>query len=112
MTQTFEVRGQSYRPGPSVVITQCDLRREIIVNEHGKIYPQAFARARPGAKAQAPDSRPVTRTITIDAVDTGERRAVGPLVARHVMTRWKTEGQKSPRAGERGRAGHRISRAG
>jgi hypothetical protein len=108
MTQTFEVRGQSYRSGPSVVITQCDLRQEIIVNEHGKIYgimplfdDQVLARARQVAKAQAPDSRLVTRTITIDAVDTGQRRAVGPLVARHVITRWKTEGQKSPRAGER-----------
>jgi hypothetical protein len=110
MTQTFEVRGQPYRSGPSVVITQCDVHREIIVNEYGKIYrimplfdPQAFARARRAAKAQAPapDSRPVTRTITIDAVDTGQRRTVGPLVASHVITRWKTEGQKSPHDGER-----------
>jgi hypothetical protein len=110
MTQTFEVREHSYWSGPLVVITQCDLRREIIVNEHGKIFvikplfdPQAFARARRAASAQAPapDSRPVTRTITIDAVDTGQRRAVGPLVARHVITRWNTEDQKSPHGGER-----------
>ena len=108
MTQTVEIRGQSYRSGSLVVITQCDLRREIIVNESGKIYgimplfdEQAFARARRVAKAQAPNSRPVTRMITIDAVDTGQRRAVGPLVARHVITTWKTEGQTSPRDGER-----------
>jgi len=108
MTQTVEIRGQSYRSGSLVVITQCDLRREIIVNDSGKIYgimplfdEQAFARARRVAKAQAPNSRPVTRMITIDAVDTGQRRAVGPLVARHVITTWKTEGQTSPRDGER-----------
>jgi hypothetical protein len=109
MTQTLEVRGQSDQSGPSVVITQCDLRREIIVNEHGRIYglmplfdPEALAaRARAASKSQAPDTRPVTRTITIDAVDTGQRRPVGPLVARHVITRWKTAGVTPPRDSER-----------
>jgi hypothetical protein len=77
--------------GPAAVITQCDVRRLVFVNDAKRLYGlspisdgstmHAVAVARHSA-----DTRPVVETVTIDAVDTGERRTFGTLVARRVVT--------------------------
>jgi hypothetical protein len=93
-----DIRDRRYQSGPSIEIIQCDLHREIILNESAKIYGiismpdrAALLRARAAAMSQPADTRPVTQTITIDAEDAGERRKVGRLEARHVITKWTME---------------------
>jgi hypothetical protein len=80
----------------SIHITQCDLAREVHVNDSKRIYATVPIPAPRGPwRAVAQDTRPVGETLTVDAVDTGERRQIGPFVARHVVTTATTE-----RAGE------------
>jgi hypothetical protein len=72
-------------------IVQCDLGRALILNDRAKIYaiePAAppSTRAAVAMRPATVDIRPVVETRTIDAVDTGERRAFGPLMGRHVVT--------------------------
>jgi hypothetical protein len=80
-----------------VEITQCDLGRSLILNEAKRIYASVpFAGERgprvAGTRVHvAPDTRPVSQTMFIDAVDTGERRQFGPLTARRVITTTTTE---------------------
>ena len=81
-------------------ITQCDERRTVLLNEEAMTYaylpiedPSVYLR-----RAQAAASRPLLPeptggdvTITIDAVDTGERRTMGRFIARRVITTTTTE---------------------
>jgi hypothetical protein len=90
-SHTFE------RPGLSggdsrVHITQCDLRREIRVNDSRRIYAIVpIPATRQPMRNVVADTRPIDQTVTVDAVDTGERRPIGPFVARHVVTTTTTE---------------------
>ena len=82
--------------GPGAVITQCDTRRVVFVNDAKRLYGiSPFLDGGPIRAAEigwtTSDTRPVTETMTIDAVDTGERRAFGVLTARHVVTTTTTE---------------------
>lgn len=92
----IEVRDQHFQSGFSAEISQCDRRRAIMLNDAAKIYgilpmPDRPVRRRAFATSMPVDTRPVTQTTTIDARDMGERRKVGPLEARHVITTWSTE---------------------
>lgn len=82
--------------GPPAVITQCDARRLVFVNDAKRLYGispfQHDAPIRPAEiEWTTPDTRPVTETMTIDAIDTGERRAFGAFTARRVVTTTTTE---------------------
>jgi hypothetical protein len=81
-------------------ITQCDERRTVLLNDEVKTYvstpidPSSYVRwARLLAPGRPPQPQPTGGdvTITIDAVDAGERRTMGRYVARHVMTTTRTE---------------------
>jgi hypothetical protein len=94
----IEIRDRHFQSGFSAQISQCDLHRGILLNDAAKIYGivpmrdrTALLRARAIGAMPPADNRPVVQTITIDARDTGERRKVGPLDARHVVTTWKTD---------------------
>ena len=80
------------------MITQCDHRRTLILNPEQKIYgyqliedPSAPPRGRSSATTitSTHTAAPLER-VTIDAVDTGERRQFGSLIARHVVTTTET----------------------
>jgi hypothetical protein len=78
-------------------ISQCDVGRMVMLNEAAKLYAvepiptdvtlRASGRVISGhSLIGVQDTRPVVEVRTMDAVDTGERRAYGPFVARHVIT--------------------------
>jgi hypothetical protein len=90
-------------------ISQCDQRRMLILNQDVKTYAYepiadpaewlARVRAKTNGNPQTPPQQALqkqappppaairpTVTVTIDAVDTGERKPVGSYVARHVIT--------------------------
>ncbi len=83
-------------------LVQCDQKRTATLNEEAKTYaywplenlaspvrhlsPSAATRQTPDTTTDGGDVR-----ITIDAVDTGQRRQVGHYVARHVITTTTTE---------------------
>ena len=88
----------------SIHLTQCDARRSVLLNPERRTYgvvPIAEPPVRSGdvsgyvasgvvvrsGSAQAP----AEQHVTIDAVDTGERRQFGRLTARHVVTTTTTE---------------------
>jgi hypothetical protein len=94
---TFERAGLP--DGASIHIIQCDLKREVGVNDRTRLYAiTPIPAARRPWRAVAPDTRPIGETVTVDAVDTGERRTFGPFTARHVVTTTTTEraGQSAP----------------
>jgi hypothetical protein len=78
-----------------IAITRCDERRTLILNERARTFASMpiedmaerlrwlrfTARRRPQPVQTGPEV-----TITVDSVDTGERRQVGPYTARHVIT--------------------------
>jgi hypothetical protein len=77
------------------MITQCDERRTIALNHEAKIYayssigevaahPKRFPFG--AARLRQPETTGADVTITIDSVDTGERRSIGRYVARRVTT--------------------------
>ena len=82
-------------------ITQCDARRTVFLYPQAKTYLsspiESPAQYQERARRLANQARPPEPTgggvvnITIDSVDTGERRQVGPFVARHVITTMTTE---------------------
>src|SRR5688572_2966054 len=83
------IEGETGLVGP--YITQCDKQRIVMLNTQARIYamvPLEEPRPRrwsPAVRADGPtESRSSTHHITIDAVDTGERRTFGSLTARHV----------------------------
>jgi len=106
--------GATVRPTSAhlgVSITQCDERRTLLLNHEAQTYAYSpiedmsahvarlglarnIVAARTGAPTLTPPREEATGgvvTITIDAVDTGERRQVGRYTARHVITTRKTE---------------------
>jgi hypothetical protein len=79
-------------------ITQCDERRTLLLNQDARLYAYTPAardleyyrttvRRKPVA-VEEPSGPDVP--VTIDAVDTGERRQMAGLTARHVVTTTKT----------------------
>jgi hypothetical protein len=81
-------------------ITQCDQRRTVLLNEEAKTYayspiedPSVYLRRALTAASRPPPPEPSGGdvTITIDAVDTGERRTIGRYLARRVITTTLTE---------------------
>jgi hypothetical protein len=89
----------SKRAHNDTAITQCDERRAAMLNDEAKTYvytpidPSFYLRWARLAASRPPRPEPTGGdvTITIDAVDTGERRTMGRYVARHVMTTTRTE---------------------
>ena len=81
-------------------IIQCDRRRALVLNPDTRTYAEmpieppalGIVHAALGAlRGRDEADAPVTERITIDAVDTGERRRFGPLTARRVTTTTTTE---------------------
>jgi hypothetical protein len=90
----------SVRTHMGTSITQCDERRTVELNDEAKTYvyssiedPSVYLERARLAAARPPQPEPTGGdvTITIDAVDTGERRAMGRYVAQRVITTTKTE---------------------
>jgi hypothetical protein len=77
-------------------IWQCDQKRNIHLNRDAKLYAESpivdFAQLHKRAVAvnAAPANGPDVQ-ITVDSVDTGERRPVGRFTARHVKMTRRTE---------------------
>ena len=76
-----------------ITIRQCDERRTLILNPESRLYAfmpdgtSAFRRLiQPVIATPPPDPSGATVTMTVDAVDTGQRRQVGSYVARRVKT--------------------------
>jgi len=78
----------------SLRITRCDERRTIDLDLASRTFGSSAIddlvahprRLRRVARDRSPDATGANVTIHIDAVDTGERRQVGPFLARHVIT--------------------------
>jgi hypothetical protein len=76
----------------SAAIWQCDEKRTFFLNQRDKIYnssviedrSELLKKARP---VSLPQMSRAEVTITIDSVDTGERRQFGPYTARHVKVK-------------------------
>lgn len=95
------VEGSSSRLyAASAVITQCDTQQLVLVNDEKRLYgvsPLSDGSRMHGIAVvrNAADTRPVAQTVTFDAVDTGERRTFGALVARRVITTTTAEWQEN-----------------
>jgi hypothetical protein len=83
-------------------ITQCDLKRRIQINDRKQFYfvepfetPETESAARPARPAQAATTGPArkggTMTITYSVRDTGERKLMFGLQARHLVTTQEME---------------------
>jgi hypothetical protein len=92
----------------SAVIRQCDEKRVFILNERDKIYASSeiedwserLRKARPVSLTQ-PSGAEVL--MTIDSIDTGERRQFGHYAARHVRVKIRLEpspGASTPASAE------------
>jgi len=86
-------------PGGSssiAMIGQCDHHRMMLLSSEHKTY--AYMPIAPGAPAStarlavvtSSHAPPAREEILVDAVDTGERRQLGGLTARHIVTTTKT----------------------
>jgi len=103
-TRHRQTRGATLPDGTildgSTELLQCDLQRVVIVNDHAHLYAvepvPAPLPTRATLRAATIDTRPVVETRVIDAADTGERRVVGPLTARHVITTTTVERSGAP----------------
>jgi hypothetical protein len=103
-------RSGSQRTRMETQITQCDERRTVLLNEEAKTYayspiedPSVYLRRAQTAASRPPQPEPTGGdvTITIDALDTGERRTMGRYIARRVITTTTTEpgpGASTPRS--------------
>ena len=98
--QQVSARTGSKRTNTGTHITQCDERRTVLLNEEAKTYaysliedPSVYLRRAQTAASRPPQPEPTGGdvTITIDAVDTGERRTMGRYIARRVITTTMTE---------------------
>lgn len=92
----------------SVVIQQCDKKRGFILNENDKLYAsfeiedwsERFKKSRPARLTQMSGAEV---TVTIDSIDTGERRPFQHYTARHVKVTTRSEpspGASTPASGE------------
>ena len=86
-------------------LTQCDLHREVVLFAEDRTFaiePFMDESARARAAAASPRATDGPRvTVTIETTDTGERRPIGTLVARHVVTTRTTApsaGASTPRS--------------
>lgn len=78
------------------VIRQCDKKRVFSINERDKIYASSeiqdwserLKRARPVSQSQTPGAEVM---MTIDSIDTGERRQFEHYTARHVRAKIQVE---------------------
>jgi hypothetical protein len=85
------IGGQSRQ---STIITQCDEHRTVLLHDGARTYAYQpiydpsnyFRRAR-----ESSPLTPLRATTTTNSVDTGERRRIGPYVARHVVTTRRTD---------------------
>jgi hypothetical protein len=80
----------------SAAIWQCDEKRTFFLNQRDKIYNSSVIedRSEPLKKARPvslPQMSGAEVTITIDSVDTGERRQFGNYTARHIKVKTKFE---------------------
>ncbi|HXX15478.1 MAG TPA: hypothetical protein VEJ47_11300 [Candidatus Eremiobacteraceae bacterium] len=83
-------------PGKSIDITQCDVRRRYILADNWKTYAsfpieEWSERMRHARPLPQPELTGAEVNVTIDSVDTGERRKLGSLEARHVKTTTRVE---------------------
>jgi hypothetical protein len=104
-TVTLQIKGQRQRQVEEIYLADgrlvlsstqillCDLGRAVWTNDSARLYVvepirshRVAATSVAASSGMTADTRPVVETRTIDAVDTGERRAFGPLTARHVIT--------------------------
>jgi hypothetical protein len=90
-----------------ISITRCDERRTLLLNEHARTFAwlpiedlaerlrwfRLAARRRPQPVQTGPEV-----TITVDSVDTGERRQVGRYTARRVITTTTTRAAPGAKA--------------
>jgi len=75
-------------------ISQCDARRALLLNPDARTYgyipirqPEAPVSATgPAQRSHVEEESGPDVAVTVDAVDTGERRQMGRLTARHVIT--------------------------
>jgi hypothetical protein len=79
------------------VITQCDKRRTLMMNDETKTYASSpivdvsvYFRERVRTLRSLPPS-PIETTVTTRTTDTGERRPIGPYIARHVLSTRRSE---------------------
>jgi hypothetical protein len=109
-TQTFLFKGARSRQErairsrhysdetPAVWITQCDEHRTLLLNQGARLYAyipvardlEYYKTATRGKPVAMEEPGGPEVPITIDAVDTGERRQMASLTARHVVTTTKT----------------------
>ena len=87
-------------------ISQCDVRRMLLLNHDARLYVyqpvmdlSRYERAAVAARASRENHglgvrEDPLRTMTIDAVDTGERQQFGALTARHVITTRKMDDRR------------------
>jgi hypothetical protein len=89
------IGGPNGQPRHGTIITQCDEHRTVQLHDEAMTYayrptydPSDYFR-----RARQPPSpaMPIRATTTTNSVDTGERRPIGPYVARHVVTTTRTE---------------------
>jgi hypothetical protein len=79
-----------------ISISQCDLKREIRLNPDAKLYAESpivdgrLPRKGTGVTPKSEGSG-ADVSITVDSVDTGERRQVGHYTVRHVKVSIRTE---------------------
>jgi hypothetical protein len=118
-TQTLYVKGARLRSDITVrmdegesrpvstTIMRCDERRVLLLNPDARTYAltPALDASDEAMSARVTFARPLPRgadvEITIDAVDTGERRSIGSYEARHVITTRKFDpspGAQTPRS--------------
>jgi hypothetical protein len=87
---------------PVVTVTLCDERKQLIFDDSNRQYAfkplydpsEYFKGAREGRSTAPSADRPPAdggSTTVTDSVDTGERRNIGPYVARHIKTSRRTE---------------------
>ena len=79
-----------------VSISQCDERKKIVLNEDARLYAELpitdWSEQRKRARPLPPTEMTGAEvTITIDSIDTGERRAQGAYTARHLKIRTTVE---------------------
>ena len=94
--QRSEQASVEKNPGKSIRITQCDQRLGVVLNDKDKTYfsfpiedwAERSKRTRPIPAEQLTGA---AVNVTIDSVDTGERRQFGNYMARRVKTTTKVE---------------------
>ena len=79
-----------------VTISRCDQRKRIVLNEDARLYAELpiidWSEQRKRARTLPPTEMTGAEvTVTIDSIDTGERRQQGAYAARHIKIRTTVE---------------------